>query len=73
MVHIDYGLSALTTEVVAASIPSAGRFDLAALFHALSVRGDLAGFEVKTRFFEIGSPAGLRELERLLSTRPSGA
>ena len=25
MVHIDYGLSVLTTEVVAASIPSAGR------------------------------------------------
>ena len=38
--------------------------DLSALFHELSVRGELAGFEVQQRFYEIGSPAGLADLEK---------
>jgi NDP-sugar pyrophosphorylase family protein len=28
--------------------------------------GQLAGYEVRERFYEIGSPAGLNELEMLL-------
>jgi len=31
----------------------------------------LAGFEVSERFYEIGSPAGLAELDRLLTERRS--
>ena len=31
----------------------------------------LAGYEVRERFYEIGSPAGLAELEALLTGRPA--
>jgi hypothetical protein len=34
-------------------------FDLAAVYQQLLANGDLASFEVPTRFYEIGSPAGL--------------
>lgn len=64
---IDYGLSALSREVIAREVPATGAADLADLFHGLSVRGDLAGFEVAQRFYEIGSPAGLEDFERWLT------
>jgi MurNAc alpha-1-phosphate uridylyltransferase len=64
---IDYGLSIVTDELVAAKIPTATRADLADLMRDLSVTGSLAGFEVRERFFEVGSPAGLRDLEDHLS------
>ena len=39
---------------------------------SLIEKGELAGFEVPERFYEIGSPAGLAELEkRLQSARNS--
>jgi NDP-sugar pyrophosphorylase family protein len=60
---IDYGLSALSRQVIAGEVPAGGSADLAALFNALSVRGELAGFEVSQRFYEIGSPAGLEDFE----------
>ena len=62
---IDYGLSVLRREVVE-SIPSGGVCDLGDVYHELSLRGDLAGFEVDTRFFEVGSPEGLTALESYL-------
>jgi MurNAc alpha-1-phosphate uridylyltransferase len=62
---IDYGLSVLARDVVA-EIPPEEIVDLADLFTKLSREGRLAGFEVNERFYEIGSPAGLEELERLL-------
>jgi NDP-sugar pyrophosphorylase family protein len=64
---IDYGLSALSRDVIAGEVPATGTADLADLFHRLSVRGDLAGFEVGQRFYEIGSPAGLEDFERWLA------
>lgn len=66
MRHIDSGLSAFHCEVFR-TVP-AGRFDLATLFNNLSLAGDLAGFEVTERFYEIGSPQGLKDLEAWLST-----
>lgn len=66
---IDYGLSALTRQLVEAEVPARGKADLADLFFALSRRGDLAGLEVHERFHEIGSPAGLEELRRWLADR----
>lgn len=69
---IDYGLLALTRDVVS-EIPSGEVFDLASLLHRLSVENRLAGYEVVDRFYEIGTPAGLADLEALLaglSTRP---
>jgi NDP-sugar pyrophosphorylase family protein len=65
---IDFGLSVLRREVVG-SIPSGGAVcDLADVFHELSLQGDLAGFEVDTRFFEVGSPDGVAALESYLES-----
>jgi NDP-sugar pyrophosphorylase family protein len=66
---IDYGLSALERRIVEADIPATGRADLAELFFTLSSRGELAGLEIHERFYEIGSPGGLADLERWLSGR----
>ena len=42
-------------------------FDLADLYHLLSIENQLAGFEVKERFYEIGSHQGIKETELYLS------
>jgi NDP-sugar pyrophosphorylase family protein len=63
MEWIDYGLSATSSEVIAGWLEPGEHADLADLFHQLSVDGSLAGYEVTDRFFEIGSPSGLHELE----------
>ena len=67
MDHIDYGLSAMRRDVIAARVAAGARADLADLFHELSVEGALAAYEVHERFYEIGSPAGLADLERRLA------
>jgi NDP-sugar pyrophosphorylase family protein len=66
MQYIDYGLSCFSREV----FDNCTVADLAAVFHQLSQEGRLAGYEVHQRFYEIGSPAGLRDLERCLD--PTG-
>jgi NDP-sugar pyrophosphorylase family protein len=66
MLYIDYGLSAFRRAVIEQSTDA----DLSTLFHRLSVAGDLAGYEVTDRFYEIGSPQGLRDLELLLPSLP---
>ena len=66
MRHIDYGLSVFRGSVFE-EWPAAVAFDLADVMRKLVAAGDLAGFEVPERFYEIGSPAGLAELERLLT------
>lgn len=64
MEFIDYGLSVLRREIVRAlDKPS----ELAAFYHELSIRGELAGLEVHDRFYEIGSPEGLHDLEMFLA------
>lgn len=67
--HIDYGLSALQRGVISRLVPPQGKHDLALVFHELGKSGQLAGFEVQQRFYEIGSPAGLSEFEQWLTTR----
>ncbi len=67
--YIDYGLTALERRLVESEVPATGKADLAELFHALSVRGQLAGLEVRERFHEIGSPEGLAELETWIAAR----
>lgn len=64
---IDYGLSVLTREVVSSRLAPGATGDLADLLHDLAAAGRLAGYEVSERFYEIGSPQGLRDLEELLS------
>jgi NDP-sugar pyrophosphorylase family protein len=62
MQYIDYGLSCFRRDV----FDDPGPADLATLFHELSVQRKLAGFQVHERFYEIGSPAGLRDFEQYL-------
>jgi len=66
MQHIDYGLS-LFKATAFGSFPAAQPFDLADVMMRLVAEKQLAGYEVPERFYEIGSPAGLAELESLLS------
>ena len=67
MRHIDYGLSVF--KAAAFDGHSAGRpFDLAEVMGKLVREKQLAGYEVKERFYEIGSPGGLQEFERLYAT-----
>ena len=68
MRHIDYGLGGLHAQVLDA-YPAGVWLDLAAVYQALVARGQLAGYEVAQRFYEIGSPAGLEETRRYLSNR----
>ena len=68
MHYIDYGLGLLTAAALS-RWPAEGAFDLAAVYQDLISRNLLAGYEVKQRFYEIGSPEGLAELDALLRHR----
>ncbi|MEI7530047.1 MAG: sugar phosphate nucleotidyltransferase [Elusimicrobiota bacterium] len=65
MRYIDYGLSVLTR----AAFDAAGfgdKFDLADLYKHFCDSGQMAGHEVKERFYEIGTTGGIRDLEQHL-------
>ena len=68
MRHIDYGLSLFKASVFD-DYADDQPFDLAEVMGRLVREKQLAGYEVPERFYEIGSPAGLAELETLLSSR----
>jgi NDP-sugar pyrophosphorylase family protein len=68
MAHVDYGLSIVSARALAQWSDGAV-FDLADAYHELSLRGELGGFEVGERFYEIGSMHGLEETERYLGAR----
>ncbi len=68
MRYIDYGLMVCKRQIFDES-PGDVPFELADTLESLSRKGQLAGQEVDRRFYEIGSPAGLAELDRLLSDR----
>jgi NDP-sugar pyrophosphorylase family protein len=70
MRYIDYGLSVLDRSVIDAYPPNI-QFDLADALSQLAVQGQLAGYEAQNRFYEIGSFAGLKELDELLRTNQS--
>ena len=65
MRHIDYGISVLTAGVFAGS-PDDASFDVADLYSRLVSEKQMAAYEVKQRFYEIGSPEGFAELDALL-------
>jgi hypothetical protein len=60
--YIDYGMSILTSGAFA-PFPPGTTFDLAEVLQSLIAAGELAGFEVEERFYEIGSEAGFRETD----------
>jgi NDP-sugar pyrophosphorylase family protein len=72
MRHIDYGLGGLTAAALLAR-PADQPFDLAGVYRDLARQGEVAGFEVANRFYEIGSPEGLAETRALLAGRPAAA
>jgi len=70
MRHIDYGLSVLSARAFDLHPPyPVSPLDLATFYEEWVVRGEMAGFEVTQRFYEIGSPDGLEETQRHLSER----
>jgi len=65
MHHVDYGLGVFRS----AAFDGFSRktpVDLADVQQGLVARGQLAGCEIRERFYEIGSHAGLNELDALL-------
>jgi NDP-sugar pyrophosphorylase family protein len=68
MRHIDYGIAVLSVAVFA-SYPGDMAFDLADLYAHLVNDKQMAAYEVKKRFYEIGTPKGLAELDSLLRER----
>lgn len=68
MRYIDYGLGILQAKTLL-PYPDGAVFDIANLYHALSLAGELAGYEVHERFYEIGSHSGLKEAETYFSER----
>ena len=61
MRHIDYGLEVFHRSAFD-RVPEAEKHDLAALCRQLLAAGELAGYEVPCRFYEIGSFSGIEEL-----------
>jgi NDP-sugar pyrophosphorylase family protein len=88
MRHIDYGLGVFRADAFVAQgdggLGDAGAeapdckestesaFDLATVYQDLVARDDLAGFEVRGRFYEIGSPEGLAETRAYLEWKTKG-
>lgn len=72
MRFIDFGLLAMRRSV-AEEVPPVGAVDLADVLRDLSTAGRVEGYEVHERFFEVGSPDGIRDLEAYLSRRSPAA
>ena len=70
MHHIDYGLGILRAESLA-FWPDNEPFDLADVYRHLLSGNQLSGHEVTERFYEIGSPEGLAELDAFLRRQPA--
>jgi len=62
MAYIDYGLGVMSSQILEKYQPGQV-LDLAEVYHMLSTKGQLAGYKVHERFYEIGSHSGLKETE----------
>jgi len=65
MVYIEYGANIFKKEVLNI-VPENRFYSLDELFPRLIEMGELLAFKVKERFYEIGSPQGLKELEEYI-------
>ena len=63
MQYIDCGLSILSARIFDYGAADKS-FDLATTYYKLSIKNNLAGYEMTNRFYEIGSPKGLEETEQ---------
>lgn len=64
--YIDYGLSILTRDIVESYAEAPMPLDMAVILMDLVQKDKLAAYEVSQRFYEIGKPSGLEELDQLL-------
>lgn len=64
--YIDYGLSILTRDIMSQYRRHPMPLDLAVILSELVASRQLAAYEVTRRFYEIGKPSGLAELDALL-------
>jgi MurNAc alpha-1-phosphate uridylyltransferase len=70
--HIDYGATAMRRSALDAYAKDA-RFGLDSLQHQLAAQGRMGAYVAAQRFFEIGTPDGLADLEAHLATEKAGA
>ncbi len=68
MKFIDYGLGVFARAAFS-KVPEDEPFDLAAMYQQLLQRGELSGFEVRQRFYEIGSFKGIDETRQFLEAQ----
>ncbi len=71
MDYIDYGLGVLSQRAFDV-VQEREVFDLAEVYRILVEQGRMAGYEIKERFYEIGSAQGLAELDALLGQKSDG-
>lgn len=64
--YIDYGANIFRKEVLGL-IPENQHYSMEELFPKLIEQGELLAFKVKQRFYEIGSPQGLKEFTEYMS------
>jgi|SRR5579875_211723 len=69
MHYIDYGLGVFRNSPFE-DVPEHEHCDLSAIYQRLLANGQLASFEVKERFYEIGSAQGIEDLTKYLESRP---
>lgn len=65
LTFVDYGLSALKSAAIRMYVDGSTG-DLGTVFEAMARTGQLAGVRMRRRFYEIGTPKGLRQTESLL-------
>lgn len=68
MQHIDYGLGLLQSAVLR-NYPAQESFDLSKVYNDLSKAGELFGYEVFERFYEIGSYQGISDAQSYLANK----
>lgn len=66
MKYIDYGLSIFRKEAFERFIKSK-KFDLTEVYKELLFENELLGFEVKERFYEVGSFSGIEEFKSYIA------
>ena len=68
MLHIDYGLEILDKSLFE-NLAEGQIFDLADLLSAGVANNQVEGFEVKQRFYEIGTPSGILDFSQFISRK----
>jgi N-acetyl-alpha-D-muramate 1-phosphate uridylyltransferase len=68
MAYIDFGVSVFRREAFA-RLPAGVSIDLSTVYHHLITHKQLLAYETSQRFYEVGSPPGLREFETLVEAR----